>query len=372
MLKYKKILLQVTGSIAAFKAVALCSKLVQIGYEVEVILSEGAQEFVGAASFEGFTRKKVYTSLYESGKMMAHIDLERWADAILLYPASANTISALSHGEANTLISALFLAHEFKKPYFIAPAMNQAMIAHPAVIENLNKLQSYGIQILHPTDGYLACGEIGAGRLIEPEEIITLLEKKNPDSKKILITSGGTSEPIDPVRSITNFSTGETGFQLAEKLKREGHDVKLIRSKNNTTVEFTEMVKNELQNHSYDYLIHAAAIADYRVDQAAMNKLKSNGPIQLNLIPNEKVIKKVRDWSQNKKMKLISFKLTANSEMKLDEYDSDWIIHNELKDVHQEKHIGTIYNKDRLPAFQFQTKTELNQLIQNIVEGNAL
>ena len=376
----KKILLQVTGSIAAFKAVALCSKLVQLGHEVEVILSEGAQKFVGAASFEGFTRKKVHTSLYTDGQMMAHIDLERWADVILLYPASANTVAKIASGQADTLIAALFLAHEFKKPYFIAPAMNQAMFAHPATQAHLQTLKNFGMKILTPNEGFLACGEVGAGRVIEPEEILAFLTSPK-NGKKILITSGGTSEPIDSVRSITNFSTGETGYRIAKELKLAGHDVTLIQSKQSsfqlpnqfsytTTSEFVDLVKSQLQNQAYDYLIHAAAVADYRVEEPVKQKLQSKDAQTLTLVPNEKVINSVRNWSKNKSLKLISFKLTSNSDLKLDAYDSEWIIHNELKDVNQENHIGTIYNKEKIPQFKFKTKTELAARVQNIVEGN--
>jgi len=383
-----KILLQVSGSIAAFKAVALCSKLVQLGHEVEVILSEGAQNFVGAASFEGFTRKKVHTSLYTDGQMMAHIDLERWADVILLYPASANTIAKLATGQADTLISALFLAHEFKKPYFIAPAMNQAMFAHPSTQAHLQTLKNYGVNILTPNEGFLACGELGAGRVIEPEEVLALLATPAPlikaeTKKKILITSGGTSEPIDAVRSITNFSTGETGYRIAKQLKHAGHEVTLVQSKTSafqlpdqlsytTTSEFIDVVKSQLQNQTYDYLIHAAAVADYRVEEPVKQKLQSKDSQTLTLIPNEKVISSVRAWSKNKKLELISFKLTANSDLKLNAYDSEWIIHNELKDVNQENHLGTIYNKEKIPQFKFKTKTELAKRVQNIVEGNIV
>ena len=382
-----KILLQVTGSIAAFKAVALCSKLVQLGHEVEVILTEGALKFLGAASFEGFTRKKVHRGLYTEGHMMAHIDLERWADVILLYPASANTIAKLASGHADTLITALFLAHEFKKPYFIAPAMNQAMLAHPATQGNLQILKNYGVRILTPNEGALACGEFGAGRVVEPEEILEILESTlNPEvkmnQKKILITSGGTAEPIDSVRSITNFSTGETGYRIARELELAGHDVTLIQSKSSsfqfpnqlhyhTTDEFVAVMKSQLQKNSYDYLIHAAAVADFRVNEIAPHKMQGSESHNLKLVPNEKAIKSVRHWSQNQNLKLISFKLTSNSDLKLDAYDSEWIIHNELKDVNQEQHAGTIYNKDKVPQFKFKTKTELAQRVQSIVEGLA-
>jgi phosphopantothenoylcysteine decarboxylase/phosphopantothenate--cysteine ligase len=407
----KKILLQVTGSIAAFKAAALCSKLVQLGHEVEVILSEGASQFIGAATFEGLTRKKVHQGLYDAGTMMAHIDLERWADVILLYPASANTIAKMANGQAENLITSLFLAHEFKKPYLLAPAMNQAMFKHPATQANLNRLASWGVQILAPTEGHLACGETGAGRLIEPEAMLDLLDQvmaqeeaktkkpevnrspanlSNPSSttppKKILITSGGTTEPIDAVRSITNFSTGETGYRLSEALKKAGHSVTLLQSKLSkfespsqstylTTDDFAKLLKQKLETESYDYLIHAAAVADYRVDPVSngtgngQGKIQSEAPVTLNLKPNPKVIQSVRQWSRNPNLHVISFKLTADSAMKLENYDSEWIIHNELREVKSEQHRGTIYNRDRQPTFTFETKSEMTGLVQSIIEG---
>ena len=401
----KKILLQVTGSIAAFKAAALCSKLVQLGHEVEVILSEGAEHFIGAATFEGLTRKKVHTGLYDAGTMMAHIDLERWADLILLYPASANTLAKMANGQADNLITSLFLAHEFKKPYLVAPAMNQAMFKHPATQANLTRLASWGVQILAPAEGHLACGETGAGRLIEPEAMLEVLkqviEHEEEDSKKaevnrspanqptspkkILITSGGTTEPIDAVRSITNFSTGETGYRLCEALRNAGHEVTLLQSKLSkfespsqntylTTDEFARNLKQKLESESYDYLIHAAAVADYRVDPASTSgagqgKIQSETPVTLNLKPNPKVIQSVRQWSRNPNLNVISFKLTADSAMKLENYDSEWIIHNELREVKGEHHRGTIYNRERKPAYTFQTKSELTGLVQTIIEG---
>jgi len=380
-----KILLQVSGSIAAFKAVSLCSKLIQLGHEVEVILSEGAQKFVGAASFEGFTRKKAHTSLYTEGQMMAHIDLERWADTIILYPASANTIAKLATGQADCLISALYLAHEFKKPYLLAPAMNQAMFAHPSITAHLQTLKNQGVQILTPVEGFLACGEMGTGRVIEPEAVLNLLlaPKSKLEGKKILVTSGGTSEPIDPVRSITNFSTGETGHRIATELRQAGHHVTLIQARSSpfslhdqlaytTTDEFVDLVKSELQNHHYDYLIHSAAVADYRVENRFAEKIPSENDFTLKLVRNEKVIHHVREWSKNKLMKVVSFKLTSDSPPKLESYDSEWIIHNELKNVNREQHAGTIYNQKRDAKYQFKNKTELVKQVQNIIEGSIL
>jgi len=401
-----KILLQVTGSIAAFKAVALCSKLVQAGYDVEVVLSEGAEKFVGAASFEGFTRKAVHRGLYDAGSMMAHIDLERWADLILVYPATANTVATLATGHADSLIGAIFLAHEFKKPYWIAPAMNQAMLAHPATREHLEKLRGWGVTVLDSDSGTLACGEIGPGRLVEPEVLLEKLEhhfaspltQVSNKPASVLITSGGTTEPIDAVRSITNFSTGETGFTVATALAQKGYDVTLIQSRLSrfqptdpgirvvpytTTAEFADAVKKELNSHDYTTMIHAAAVADYHVESDTIDragKIQKNEPFTLKLVPNEKVLKSVKAWSKNPKLKVISFKLTAgDSDLKLDSYDSDWVIHNDLKNVQGARHAGTVYQKSKTAAAgkyearaPFSTKGELVEKLAHILKDNTV
>jgi phosphopantothenoylcysteine decarboxylase/phosphopantothenate--cysteine ligase len=404
----KKILLQVTGSIAAFKAVALCSKLVQANFEVEVVLSEGAEKFVGAASFEGMTRKPVHRGLYDQGQMMAHIDLERWADLLVVYPASANTISSLATGRSDSLIGSVFLAHEFKKPYWVVPAMNQAMIAHPAIQAHLQTLKKWGVDVFNSDEGSLACGEIGHGRLIEPEvmleKISTYRDAKTPpvtnreNGPRVLITSGGTTEPIDDVRSITNFSTGETGYTLAKSLASEGCQVTLVQSRAShfqldhitnarsreytNTDEFVDVVKDELKNRGYDVMIHAAAVADYRVEKTK-GKIQSDQPFDLKLIPNEKVLKSVRSWSKNPALKVVSFKLTSGegdhaSVMKLDSYDSEFVIHNEKKNVNGKNHAGTVFEKNSKPGsaqdrYQagspFTNKTELSALVSTIVSN---
>jgi phosphopantothenoylcysteine decarboxylase/phosphopantothenate--cysteine ligase len=388
-----RILLLVSGSIAAFKAVALCSKLTQAGFQVEVALSDSAKEFVGAASFEGFTRKKVHEGNFEAGNMMAHIDLERSADFILNYPSTATTISSFVHGDGSSLLGAIFLAHEFKKPFWIAPAMNQAMIAHPATDANLNQLEAWGARVLLGESGNLACGETGAGRLMEPETILAEIQnyfvrKKNP--KKILITAGGTSEKIDPVRSITNFSTGETGFRAAKFLQTLGHDVTLIQSKRSnylngieklvtydTTAEFADAFAAQLKNESFDLLIHSAAVSDYGVATVTDShgkavstaaKIQSNESLTLTLKPNPKYIQQARELSRNKKLKIISFKLTSGeNDLKLGSYDSEYIFHNELSGVSREKHLGTWYARNAAGQYDalqsIQTKTELLKLI---------
>ena len=173
-----RVLLQITGSIAAFKAAALASMLVDDGVEVQCILSESGLKFIGESTLEGLTGKPVHSDLFEHGRALEHISLVDWADLLLLYPASANHISRLRHGLADDLIGCLFLANNFRKPYWIAPAMNSNMLAHPAVTEALSTLKSWGCRVLPTGEGRLACGEVGYGRLLEPERLLELIREE--------------------------------------------------------------------------------------------------------------------------------------------------------------------------------------------------
>ena len=401
-----KILLQVSGSVAAFKAVALASLLKKVGFEVKTVLTEGAREFVGPASFEGITGNPVYLNPFETGSMMAHIELERWADLILLYPASAESISVLAEGSGRSLVGQIFLAHEFQKPYLVAPAMNQAMWKHPALRANLDRIRSYGIQILEPASGLLACGESGEGRLMEPEQALqairkelAILETKQPEKgPRVLVTAGGTTEPIDEVRHLANLSTGRTGHEVALALQTAGCGVTLLQSEYSsaregirnlklysTTRDFAEKVRDELMLHDYDFVIHSAAVADYHVESVADDagkslplngKIQGSGALTLTLKLNPKVIRELRTWSRNKNLKIISFKLTADeaTDAKLDTYDSEWVIQNHLKDVGPVKHRGTVYERVQgkyEAQASFKTKEELKSLIAGIVQGRT-
>jgi phosphopantothenoylcysteine decarboxylase/phosphopantothenate--cysteine ligase len=173
-----KILLQVTGSIAAFKAAALASNLVQDGSEVQAVLSDGARYFVGEATFEGLTGRPVLGDMFERGRALDHISLAEWADLLLLYPASANHITRLRAGLADDLIGCLFLANNFRKPYWVAPAMNSNMFAHPAVADAVQTLEDWGCRILPTGEGRMACGAVGYGRLLEPEKVAALIDQE--------------------------------------------------------------------------------------------------------------------------------------------------------------------------------------------------
>ena len=397
----QRILLKVTGSISAYKSAYLASRLVQAGYSVRTVFSKSASYFVGAMTFEGLTGEKVLDSSFESGNAMAHIDYARWADLTLIYPASANTLNRLASGDGSDLIGALFLAHDFKTPYWIAPAMNPSMLTHPATRSSIEKLKSYVVQVLESASGRMACGEVGEGRLIEPEEMFSKIEShfKTKNPKRVLITAGGTSEPIDLVRSITNSSTGETGFKLALALTQRGHRVKLLLSQSSKyessgldTVRFSscedlrKKVHEELSQSEYDYAIHSAAVSDFSVgsieDETGSpiskdEKISSDRNIRLFLKRNPKIVSEMKPVSKNKNLKHVSFKLTVGSdEFESKNYSSsDWIVQNEASRVVRgtDRHAGKILGRDPTSnAFvvldQFESKSELFSHLERLIE----
>jgi phosphopantothenoylcysteine decarboxylase / phosphopantothenate---cysteine ligase len=296
----KKILLCVTGGIAVYKAVALTSKLVQSGAEVKVILSDSAAKFVSPLTFQALSRNEVYTDTFEekNPSVIAHIDLADWADLILVAPATANTIAKLANGIADNMITTTLLAAT--APVWIAPAMNVHMYDHPAVKKNITILADYGYEFIEPSEGYLACGYVGKGRLEEPEKIVELVKQHFSSKstlklkgKKVLITAGPTREKIDPVRFITNHSTGKMGYSLAEAAKRAGAKVVLVSGPVNLSapagvelvkVESAEEMYQEVMNHlsAVDIVIKTAAVADYRPKISYDHKMKKQ--------PGDKII----------------------------------------------------------------------------------
>lgn len=396
----RRILLQVTGSIAAFKAVALCSRLAQAGFEIDAVLSESAEAFVGAASFEGLTRKKTHRGIFDEGAMLSHIDLIRAADLALVYPASADTIAALASGRAHSLIGALFLAHRFDKPYWVAPAMNSAMFEHPATQASLKTLRNWGVRVLAPGSGSLACGEIGAGRLQEPDAVFEEIRahfrsEPNPSAakKKVVVTAGGTLEPIDAVRAIANASTGETGFRIAQTLFEAGHDVTLLTSKRSpfqtdafpcraylTVSDLEALMRETLQDPELDAFVHAAAVSDFKIDSIQdengnpallQGKVGSGSALTVKLVPGPKLLSQVRSWAANPKLKLISFKLTAGEAPALDAYaHSDWIVHNDAAGVSSRRHRTTLYRHEGrafVERARYDDKTSLAKALSRIV-----
>jgi len=286
----KKIVLGVTGGIAAYKAIALTSKLSQAGATVQVILTDGAQEFVTPLSFQAISRQPVYTDTFDEldpGKIQ-HVDLSDWADLFIIAPATANLIGKYANGIADDMLTTTLLATT--APVYIAPAMNVDMYEHPAVQENLDRLQKRGVQLIDPNEGYLACGYTGKGRLAEPEDIVAYLESKFSSNqllagKNILVTAGPTQEKIDPVRYLTNYSSGKMGFSVAEAAAEMGANVTLVagpvdlptpKHVNRIDVISTEDMYQAVLKHfpTQDIVIKSAAVSDYRAKKQATEKIK--------------------------------------------------------------------------------------------------
>jgi phosphopantothenoylcysteine decarboxylase / phosphopantothenate---cysteine ligase len=288
----KKILLCVTGGIAVYKGVALTSKLIQAGYEVKVILSESATKFVTPLSFQALSRNYVYTDTFEelNPKVIAHIDLADWADLVIVAPATANVIGKLANGIADDMITTTLLATT--APVWIAPAMNVHMYEHPSVKRNINTLYEMGLRFIEPNEGFLACGYVGKGRLEEPENIVASIRDyfKNGETKillgkKMIITAGPTREKIDPVRYITNHSSGKMGYALAEVAQEMGAEVFLVsgpvhldkpKGVHVIPVESAEDMYNAVISrfNEVDIVIKTAAVADYRPKNPSEHKIK--------------------------------------------------------------------------------------------------
>lgn len=287
-----------TGGIAAYKAIALTSKLTQQGADVRVILTGGALQFVTPLSFQAISRHDVYTDTFDekNPREIQHIQLADWADLFVVAPATANIIGKYANGIADDLLSTTLLATE--APVFIAPAMNVHMYHHEAVQTNMNALKERGSHFIEPNEGYLACGYVGKGRLAEPEEIVAVLNDsfsltKQLSDKKVLISAGPTREQIDPVRFFTNHSSGKMGFSLAEAAAELGAEVTLVAGpvqlatprgvKRIDVITAEQMYQAMLSNYdNQDLVIMSAAVADYRPVKTFEQKLKKQaGTLQI-------------------------------------------------------------------------------------------
>ena len=365
----------VTGSIAAFRACEVISQLVQRGHRVRVVATPSASRFVGDATLEGLSGHPVSRDLFAAGEAMDHIRLTRWADAVVVCPATASVINRLAAGLGDDLVGALFLAHDRAKPWIMAPAMNPAMWSHPATERGVTQLREWGVRFVPVASGRTACGEIGAGRLAEPAVIVASIEgavAKPARRLRVLITSGGTAERIDGVRVLTNLSTGYTGAYLASHFQRCGHDVVLVRaasavaapplvreSRFVTYEELDTALEHALGEEAFDVVIHAAAVGDFRVGtigergeaSAAVGKRSSAHPFTLGLVPRPKLLDSLRARGLAPGGRIVAFKLTVGaSEAEaaaavgrlFSESEPDLVVHNDLE------HRGTM--PDSFPA----------------------
>lgn len=324
----KTILLGITGGIAAYKAAALCSRLIGLGASVRVIMTEGATKFITPLTLQTLSRNPVATDVFDErdAAIVQHIDWADSADLAVVAPATANMLSKLANGLADDMLSTTLLATT--APLLIAPAMNVHMWEHPAVIENVNKLASRGVTFVEPGSGQLACGYVGKGRLAEPDEIVdavvTMLVGPRPlAGKRVLVTAGGTVERIDPVRYITNDSSGKMGIAIAEAARDRGAEVTLVCGKMDVAVpNGVNIVKVESALHMYDEVIErlqqtdivvkAAAVADYRPAHREEHKIKKKSEaLTLELIRNPDILQAVGAWKEahqdNGKLYVIGF-----------------------------------------------------------------
>ena len=304
----QRILLGVTGGIAAYKSATLVRRLMDEGAEVRVVMTSGAEAFITPLTFQALSGNPVHTDLLDPAAeaAMGHIELARWASLILIAPASANTIARLAHGLADDLLGTLCLASE--APLVIAPAMNRIMWSHAATQQNIDTLHARGVRTLGPGVGSQACGETGAGRMLEPEEIVAHLGGTNNSAlagKRVLITAGPTREPIDPVRFLSNRSSGKMGYAIAKAARELGAEVTLISGPVNLdtphgvnridVVTAEQMLDSTLEHaDSHDIFISVAAVADYRVDKVSKQKIKkSSDDMELKLTRNPDILKSV-------------------------------------------------------------------------------
>lgn len=350
MLKGKNIVLGVTGGIAAYKACDIASRLIKLGADVHVIMTKAACEFVAPLTFKSLTNNKVHTSLFDPDEQgVPHIDLARSADAILVAPATANFIAKAANGIADDMLTSTILAANDKK-IIISPAMNTHMYENEIVQENIEKLRGRGFVVIKSASGRLACGSIGMGKLPEPSEIVERLVQevafeKTLSGKKVLITAGPTQEAIDPVRYITNHSTGKMGYALARIAKAKGAKVTLVTGKTSLpkiagvdTVEVVsarDMFREVTERYfDMDIVIKSAAVADFKPKTVNTQKTKKeNASLSIELEKTDDILKYLGEKKAHQV--LVGFcmeteNLLENAKKKLEGKNLDMICANSL------------------------------------------
>ena len=355
MLKGKHIILGITGGIAAYKCATLTRLLVKAGAEVQVIMTPNAKQFIQPLTLSTLSGKPVISEFFtaNTGQWNSHVDLGLWADALVIAPATASTIGKMANGVADNMLVTTYLSA--KAPVFVAPSMDLDMMRHPSTLRNLELLSSYGNHIIEPTAGELASHLIGKGRMEEPENIVKVLDKffkvsEDLKDKRILITAGPTVEKIDPVRYISNFSSGKMGFALAEECASRGAQVTLVagpvslKTENasirrvdvTTALEMHEAVMNELPDS--DAVILCAAVADYRVEHIADKKIKREkieNPV-IQLTPNPDIARSVGQAKRPGQV-TVGFALETdnedvNAQGKLERKNLNFIVMNSMRD----------------------------------------
>ncbi|MDA8613101.1 bifunctional phosphopantothenoylcysteine decarboxylase/phosphopantothenate--cysteine ligase CoaBC [Candidatus Pelagibacter bacterium] len=389
----KKILYIICGGISAYKSLETIRLFKKNGAKIKTILTNSAKEFITPLSVASLSQGKVYSDLFsvENETEMDHIALSRWADVILIAPATANTITKLAQGTTDDLASTVVLASN--KEIYLAPAMNVRMWEHESTKHNLKKLISYGYKLIGPEVGEMACGEYGEGKMSEPDKISNeinnyFLNLKKNKRLKALVTAGPTNEYIDPVRFITNKSSGKQGYEIAKSLSKKGFDTTLISGPTNLKIDHdvklievetaNEMFMETQKNLPADVAVFSAAVADFKVNKKYKNKIKKQDSLNLNLEKNVDILSYVSNHNSMRPELVIGFaaetdNVENNAEKKLNNKNCDWIVANDVSN----KKIGfssdfnevTIYYRDKdKEKLSYKKKSEISdEIVDRII-----
>lgn len=398
MLKDKNILLGVTGGIAAYKIANLASMLKKQGANVKVIMTENACQFITPMTFETLIAQKVYTDTFDRNFefKVDHIELGKWADVFLIAPATANVIGKLANGIADDMLTTTALA--MRCPILVSPAMNTAMFENKVVKHNIMKLRTYGMDIIMPASGHLACGDTGAGKMPEPEMLLEYIKrgvykKKDLVGKKVCVSAGPTREAIDPVRYISNNSTGKMGVEIAKMAAYRGAKVSLIMGPSNVFVpdfinridiKSAEDMYEEIMkiSDSQDIIIKAAAVADYTPANYSDEKIKKkDGDLSIELSRTKDILKELGERKENnpKKQFICGFSMETenmeeNSKNKLAKKNADMIVANNVKvdgaGFGTDTNVVTIFTKDNEIRLDKLSKTEVAEKIFDEIVRN--
>jgi phosphopantothenoylcysteine decarboxylase/phosphopantothenate--cysteine ligase len=402
------ILLLMSGSIACAKATSLISEWTRLGYKVRVACTRSVAEFVGVSTLQGLGAETVFDDVFATGQAMEHISLGKWADVVVAAPATSNLINKFSAGIADDAVTTLWqAAYGQEKPLVIVPAMNTRMWRYPATQESIKRLKQWGVHVLPVASGELACGETGEGRMLEPTQILKMLERllafEQPVvARRILVTAGGTREPIDSVRFIGNTSSGRTAASLVDQLSKLGHTVTwlgadyAIQPELANRLEFytsfeqlEQQLRNLLGSGEYDVVIHAAAVSDFSVagiepgeggvQKNAGGKLSSESDLVLRLKPNPKLLNSLKDWAGNPDLQVIGFKLTDTGDpqralaavtKQLERSSVDAVVHNDLADISEAGHSFRLHTTGREPYMCENSEAladEINKLMEVVL-----
>jgi len=377
------ILVGVCGGIASYKVCELVRELKKQGHEVKTILTPFAEKFVSPLTFHTLSGNKAYTDKTWEEEPLAHINLARWADVFLVAPATANTIAKIANGISDNLLTTTVLA--YGKPLLIAPAMNTVMYKSPTTQENIRKLKNYGHVIIEPEFGVLACEEVGEGKLASVERIIDWIhyisEEKSLKGKRVLITCGATKEFIDPVRFISNFSSGEMGFSLARVCRWKGAEVKVIAGSTTAKeppeveivrVQTTEEMRDKvIENFNWaDLVIMNAAVADFKPLQKSEGKIKKKERITLELVKNPDILEELGKMKGNKILvgfALESENLVDYAREKLKRKNLDAIVANPVKVMGGKDYEGYVITKDKVLELPRGSKLESAKYIVEFI-----